>query len=523
MINNPFQITSPPIAAMHGRRRDLARVLSLLQKEVPDHVSVIGPHLVGKTVLLNALGQQFAEGGDGFDGCLYWDIRHGLPAGDEQFLREFAAKLRSPIDRLDPDAAKLIQTEGGRFETIRIVFETLEDVGKRLMVILDGLDGVLLSADITKNLWDNLRSLAELGSIRFVTGSRSRLRELCASPDSKTSDFWNIFSDTPISVGELSNEDLAGFLENFRARGVTFERGADTELLNCCGGVPIVAAFVCKRLWDMIAEHQVVSAELVKKCCEQALEDGQDYWHEIWDDCSPEQKSFLVEVAQQGYLPEDVNNRKLSLGLLQRGILGVESRRIIFSCGIMHKFTKQVGVPSGEIRRLFGTREDFRRNSKALAEVRLGQLRSVDETLSDFVAVAVTNLEKPHVVVNQVRSFVNRALKLTWDAEIPDRNIPTAWTLKWQYGDMKPPEGRISDDIGQQCRLLNFMTGERKAAPTRIRRSTYLMLNALKGIGDFGQHQGTEQPGIGFGISVGLMLIEVLEQVMADLGSAPRA
>lgn len=230
-----------------------------------------------------------------------------------------------------------------------------------------------------------------------------------------------------------------------------------------------------------------------------------------------------MEIAQQGYLVEDAKARKVSADLVQRGFLSVEGHRIVFSSRLMQRFTEQVGVPSGEIKRLFGTPEDFRRNSKALAEVRLGQLRSVDETLSDFVAVAVTNLEKPHVVVNQVRSFVNRALKLTWDAEIPDRNIPTAWTLRWQHGDVRPPEGRISDDIGQQCRLLNFMTGERKAAPTRIRRSTYLMLNALKGIGDFGQHQGTEQPGIGFGISVGLMLIEVLEQLMADLGSAPRA
>jgi hypothetical protein len=169
-----------------------------------------------------------------------------------------------------------------------------------------------------------------------------------------------------------------------------------------------------------------------------------------------------------------------------------------------------------------GTPDNFRHNSKPLAEARFAQIQSGDQTLRDFVGVAVSNLDKPHIVVNQVRSFVNRALTLIWNIELPDRNIPSEWTMKWQHGDANPPGGRISQDMGQQCRLLNFMTGERKAAPTRIRRSTYLMLNALKGIGDFGQHQGAEEPGIGFGISVGMLLIETLEQVTSDLGHPPR-
>jgi hypothetical protein len=145
-----------------------------------------------------------------------------------------------------------------------------------------------------------------------------------------------------------------------------------------------------------------------------------------------------------------------------------------------------------------------------------------DQTLHDSVSVAVANLDKAHVVLNQVRGFVNRALLMVWDAEVPDRKIPPAWTLKWQDGSPDPPAGTISpDDVGRQLRLLNFMTGNRRAAPTRIRRSTYLMLNALKGIGDFGVHLGDEILGVGFGIVVALLLIEVFEHLASDLASTP--
>lgn len=522
MKNSPFQVTSPPIASMRGRAREMGQLLSHLQKEVPDHVSVIGPRFVGKTVLLNALGSYFSPGDKDFNGCLYWDIRHGMPTSDDGFLSELAGRLKGPIESINADAAKLLTSEGGRFEVIKIVFETLEDENKRLLVIMDGLDGVLLSTDITKNLWDNLRSLAELTSIRFVTGSRRRLRELCASPASKTSDFWNIFYDTPLTVGAFSAGDFGQFLQLFKGAGIAFERGAETELANWCGGVPIATSFLCNRLWEGASENQMVTPDFVNETCEKALDAGQDYWEGLWDDCSNEDRAFLFEVAKAGEVLEDHSNRKRAASLAQRGILVVADRRIRFWSRTLQRFTNQAGPSSTELRRLFGTPEEFRRNAKPLAEIRLEQMPAGDKDLRDLVSAAAANLDKAHIVLNLVRGFVNRALLMIWDSEIPDRKIPTDWTLKWQYGIQDPPAGDVpTDDVPRQLKLLNFMTGNRRAAPTRIRRSTYLMLNALKGIGDFGVHLGNESLGVGFGIVAAFLLIEVFEYLTSDLASAP--
>jgi hypothetical protein len=53
-----------------------------------------------------------------------------------------------------------------------LVFDELDKDNKRLLIVLDGFDHVLAGTGLTRNLWDQLRSLGEKGSLRLVTGSR---------------------------------------------------------------------------------------------------------------------------------------------------------------------------------------------------------------------------------------------------------------------------------------------------------------------------------------------------------------
>ena len=64
---------------------------------------------------------------------------------------------------------------------------------------------------------------AKHASLRLVTGSRKRLRELCKTEDSRTSDFWEIFYDTPLMVGCLEEEDWEDFLHPFESRAIAFD------------------------------------------------------------------------------------------------------------------------------------------------------------------------------------------------------------------------------------------------------------------------------------------------------------
>ena len=73
--------------------------------------------------------------------------------------------------------------------------------------MLDGCDPVLQNSQIPRNLWDNLRALAQSKALRLMTGTRAPLTELCYNPDAVTSDFFRIFYDQPLSVGPLDDDD----------------------------------------------------------------------------------------------------------------------------------------------------------------------------------------------------------------------------------------------------------------------------------------------------------------------------
>ncbi|MDD1425363.1 hypothetical protein MEO94_12885 [Dolichospermum sp. ST_sed9] len=66
----------------------------------------------------------------------------------------------------------------------------------------------------------------------LVTGSRRPLRELCASEESQSSDFWEIFYDTPLEISKLEDADWEGFLEPMLEKKITIESAAKREMFS---------------------------------------------------------------------------------------------------------------------------------------------------------------------------------------------------------------------------------------------------------------------------------------------------
>jgi hypothetical protein len=490
-----------------------------LEKPTPDHVSVVGPRYVGKTVLLNEVAAYFASGHNPFDACAYWDMRHGAPDSDAEFYRSFARQLVEPVKRINPDAGEVLaETDGGTFETLRLVFETLNEEQKKILVILDGLDGVLLAGALTRNLWDSLRSLAEFSSLRFVTGSRRRLRELCSSPESKTSDFWNLFAPNPVSLEVLKDDDWNDLLVPFEERKLSFLPGARTELANWSGGVPVLVSLLCRRLWEEMKEGETVTNEKVNTVAQSLLSDIVDYLHELWNDCTEEERGDLAELAQGRELRvNDLPQQRLRM-LTQRGFIKEKGEVLVCSCRFMESYAKEHGARSTELRRLFGDRKSFDANIKGLLELCFGRLNAADETMHDYVRLAIQSLDKPHLVVSQMRGLANRALDLVWEKELPSKVIPEEWTRQWQHdGETNPPAGNVPLRRGQQCKLLQLMVDRRKGGSSRISRSTYLLIDHLQSVGDFGQHQDGEPVPSGFCVAVCLAAIELCEQLAKEL------
>ena len=233
MTENPYQVLAPSVASMLGRMSLVRRIENYLLKPTPDHISVVGPRHYGKTVLLRHLARVFLLGSSGYRvlppgepteparnsragsndylATVYIDLRHDTPGSDGAFWQRFAEEIKATFkpDLWEPSGQPYLQKLLGCIElsefidienetghkSLDCVFAELEDIGARILVVLDGFD--CMPPVATPNLWDQLRSLAQKSRLSLVTGSRRPLRELCRAQDSRTSSLWEIFYDIP--------------------------------------------------------------------------------------------------------------------------------------------------------------------------------------------------------------------------------------------------------------------------------------------------------------------------------------
>jgi hypothetical protein len=521
MAANPFQVLGPKVARRIGRQREWNRLLSLVER---NHLSAVGPKYIGKSVLLLSLAEYFQAGNGAFRSSLYWDLRHGTPDTDIDFFSQFAERLVVPIRAINPDYAAELQGETTEpFKKIKMIFELLKEEGLAVLVCLDGCDNLLLGSGVTRNLWDNLRALAEMDSLRFVTASRRRLRDLCHSPDSKTSDFWNIFGN-PFSLAAMTEADIDDFVQFFLAADIAIRPGAVKELLNWSGGIPVIVASHCQALWNLACDGRELSKELVDRLGTDLQVNEQDALREIWEDCSEEQRTLVARVHQRQVAEMEASNQALVASLAERGMLRLEGRRILIASRAMENFVAQgAGGRSNVLAALFGTNEDFVTNAKGLLQLRFASLPQADEDLLAYLRNAIENSDNPNVLIRMIRALVERSFQLIWDRSIPDRRIPAEWSAEWKQPDRDgnstayPPEGPVPGRLGRQCQLLGLMTDPRRTRHTPVRRSTYVLIEGLQTVGDFGQHVEGEVIPHGFGISVCLAALQVVEQLTMDL------
>src|SRR5262249_25622408 len=144
-----------------------------------------------------------------------------------------------------------------------LVLRMLESDRYRVLIALDGFDAVLTTASLTRNLWDNLRDLAQWPSLCLVTGSRRPLRARCVTEPSQTSDFWEIFDSNPLGVGAFDHADWDELLAPLRDEAGTIAASGRKEIENWTGGVPVLTAGLLGCLFDRTGPEQTIDKEVV--------------------------------------------------------------------------------------------------------------------------------------------------------------------------------------------------------------------------------------------------------------------
>jgi hypothetical protein len=484
MNNNPYQMLGTTIPPMLGRQRLFDDLLRHLTKPSPDHVSVVGPRHYGKSVILQHLAEQFLTGKGEFVTAAYWDLRHETPDSDATFLRDFASVLKKALpkefaDWIDPTGATVR-------DDVALAFTEMAQAKKRILVVMDGFDHVLRSTGISRNNWDTMLTFARTTSLRLVSGSRQRLRELCKREDSATSDFWEVFNSNPLFVGRFDERDWDGLLEPFKSRGIVFDGSARKELANYTGGIPVLAAGLLRLAYDATNDNSTLSKANIDGFAATFAENSHDVVADLWDDCTAELQAELVDMQTRRELPlPEINeNRRREMEL--RGLAKTVGTTLRIGSTLVSDYARQQSSGLESMWRLFGDGERFSKNFRHLVELRLNQVQVVDDELVNNVNKAIRDLSHPTDAVTWARRIASRAFRIIWEKELPDNEISLSWIPEvWDGGrDRRIPAG------GGACRLLQRATGTDKnpRVTKYVSKRSYALLNFVQSVGDHGQH-----------------------------------
>ena len=524
-----YQVLGGTVPRLLGREQILADLESHLLKPTPDHVSVIGFARYGKSVLLNHLAEKYRPGNDYFRTALYIDFRHATPTTDEDFRFSFAKGIKLTVEQFRPEITGCIDLNDSEsiYELLDLAFGELDRTGDRLLAVLDGFDHVLAASNITRMLWDNMLELARRhSSLTLVTGSRRPLRELCTSEESQSSDFWEIFYDTPLEINKFDDDDWDGFLRPMREKNITIEPVAKQEIVAWTGGVPILAAALMRELYKNIPEGTTLSRIDVDQVATRLLSSKSQILSALWGDCSEEIKSDLVAAVKREIPLKQLSHAR-RVELEERGFIQIMGNNIKPACKIMEQYSCLRTPDANELRRLFGSNNTFEENIQSVLTLRFEQTAQVDQNLTNHISNAIRDISpSPEGSLIWMRSIAAKALDLIWEKELPsDRSIPQTWINEWKRANewkenLLDQSRRLPQKRGLQCNILRLATGTQNSHPVThlITKTTYILVHHINSVGDFGQHRESRDfLNVGTAISFCMSAIALSESLYNDL------
>lgn len=493
MADSRFPILGTTVPPMLGRAAILQKMTGALTKAVPDHLQVVGPRFAGKTVLLHELAASMRQTGSPYTAVVVWDLGHQTPGTDALFMQCLARELSAALLTNHQDYAEhLKSTQDNHYQDIAEVLNALKGEDAKVLVIMDGFDKPLSNAQLTRNLWDQLRELALKSSLRLVTASRRTLRELIRHPDAQTSDFWNIFDPTPVRVGCFDENDLTAILSTMP--DLQLAAGAQTELWNATNGFPVWALGVLNAVHEACTVG-AVSPEAMKAACDRAFPTVRDKLDALWIDCPPSCQDLMRRVLEEGFVSRSGVVAADAEILIERGFVQSAANKLQRPSRLLGRYLEEQPNEGSALVRLFGNADAYRKNLKDVLERRLGQLHGIDATLKRYLERGTEDLpDHPEVFLSHVRGIVNQAFELIWKAEIPDKRIPSEWMAIWKWNKengLDKLEATFPQGV-HRVRLLNLMTGtDKSGAPCAkfVTKQTYSLMNAVHIFGDLGQHQ----------------------------------
>lgn len=491
MSSRRFPIFGDSVPPMIGRTSIMRGFLSNLEAQAPAHLQVVGARYSGKTVVLHELARRLKEHSTRHKAISIWDLGHRTPANDQQFMQGMAQKMSEALELHEPDYAQHVVSDSDLyFQNMGESLEALsDDIG--VLIILDGFDKALSVGQLSRNLLDQLRDLAQRPSLRLITSSRKTLRESIRHPEAQTSDFWNIFDPKHVRIGCFDLEEdmqaIRGCLSDF-----SFSPGSETELFNSTNGFPI---FILEVLNCAAASQNggKLTPDSINSAAAAAFDALRDSIATLWDECrSPSRELFLrllseKSVSRAGLAAVDVET------LVERGFAQATATRVEQPSRLIASYLEGLPQENQALERLFGSRNAYVANMRLALQMRISQIPNLDADLKRYLERGADDLPaSPGIFLNSVSGILERTLSLIWEKEFGGQKIPSECFAIWRANQERGVDNWLTrfPEGGQRMRLLDLMTGTQNSdrSAKYITKNTYVLANSVQGFRDFGQH-----------------------------------
>lgn len=305
MIQNPEDF--------YGRKREVRKIFSRLDAPQPQCISVVGDRRIGKSSLLNHV---FNEGvrrkhmtQADKSVFVFMDFQSNHCKDSTGFIRLLLSGL--PAECRGGQSAN----DSPSFTDLEVAAANLDSQGRRLLVLMDEFERITNNDAFEQVFFSNLRSLANLYNVAYVTSSYAELQDLCHTREISDSPFFNIFSNLPL--GPFRPETAAELVRDPSERqGTPLERHTD-RLVALAGLRPMNLQIACSCLFDAVqgdAADEVDWDEVIRNFREEIL----PHYEFVWKRLSDSERETLTRLAsgkavarQQEHLCGDLRKRGL--------------------------------------------------------------------------------------------------------------------------------------------------------------------------------------------------------------------
>ena len=214
----------------------------------------------------------------------------------------------------------------------------------------------------------------------------------------------------------------------------------------------------------------------------------------LWRELPETAKELQRTLTSDQQVSANGRSRRDIEALVERGFAISKGDRVQKPNRLLSRYLATIDEGDGSLRRLFSSEPEFISNSRTVLELRLARIAHLDESLRRSIEKGLADLpEYPDNCLMNIRNVADRALDTVWRFEAPSRSLPQEWVDTWRYKKATAPnkwDWQFPTDRGQQVALLQLITGHESCPPVakHVSRSTYSLIAAAHGFGNFGQH-----------------------------------